>query len=113
MKIILTCCMGMSTSILAELMNEEAKSQGFNDKVECIDNEKIVNMNIDSDVLLLGPQIKHAYRRLYRKFGDRMAVAMIDLQDYGCMNAKNVLDFAHKIYDEFCANGEYLENIEE
>lgn len=108
MKIVLTCCAGMSTSMLAELMSQESEKKKYNDEVLCIDNEKLELIDLKADVLLLGPQVKHMYKRLYRKYGNRMAVAMIDAQDYGCMNGANVLKFAHKIFDDYHGQGNYL-----
>lgn len=108
MKIVLTCCIGMSTSMLAELMSQASNAHGFNDDITCIDSEKLEVIDLDADVLLLGPQIKHMYRRLYRRYHTKMPVAMIDAQDYGCMNGENVLKFAHKIFDDYHGRGNYL-----
>ncbi len=107
MKIVLTCCIGMSTSMLAELMSQASKEQGFDDEIMCIDSEKVEIIDLDADVLLLGPQIKHMYRRLYRKYHNKMPVAMIDHQDYGCMNGENVLAFAHELFEKYQNNDIY------
>ena len=104
MKIVLTCCIGMSTSMLAELMWQASNEHGFNDEIMCIDSEKLEVIDLEADVLLLGPQIKHMYRRLYRKYHAKMPVAMIDVQDYGCMNGENVLMFAHDLFKKHQCN---------
>lgn len=60
MRILLTCCAGMSTSMLVEMMLQEAKKQGKKYDIVATDQEKVTSMIKDYDILLLGPQVRHA-----------------------------------------------------
>ncbi len=110
MRILLTCCLGMSTSLLVEMMNEASKKQGKDYKIWCVD-QKLVDYSITQcDILLLGPQIKHAYKRFYKSYGKMIPIAMIDQQDYGLLDGEKVLEKAEQIYNEFHRNGNYIDD---
>ena len=58
MNIMLSCCAGMSTSMLVEKMKQAAKDQGKDYKIWACSIEAIAD-NLDKcDVILLGPQVR-------------------------------------------------------
>lgn len=104
MRILLTCCLGMSSSLLVEMMNLECINQNKNYQIECVDQEQISKYINQADVLLLGPQILHTKKTLLKKYGHLLPIAMISHHDYGTLNGKNVLKQAENLYFEFQAS---------
>jgi len=95
--IMLCCAAGMSTSILVAKMQKAAEDEG-------IDAEVFATSAADADakleekhpdVLMLGPQIRY----LEEQFDNRLdiPVEVINMQDYGMMNGKKVLEEAVKL----------------
>ena len=91
MKILLTCCIGMSTSLLAETMRQSAIEQDRDDTIDVLDIEKAEEVIDQYDVLLLAPQLKHMYKRLVEDYGQIIRIAMIDNKSYGTLDGTKVL----------------------
>ncbi len=91
MKILLTCCIGMSTSLLAETMRQSAIEQDRDDTIDVLDIEKAEEVIDQYDVLLLAPQLKHMYKRLVEDYGQTIPIAMIDNKSYGTLDGTKVL----------------------
>lgn len=91
MKILLTCCIGMSTSLLAETMRQSAIEQDRDDTIDVLDIEKAEEVIDQYDVLLLAPQLKHMYKRLVEDYGQIIPIAMIDNKSYGTLDGTKVL----------------------
>lgn len=108
-RILLACNAGMSTSLLAEMMNQAAKRKNLDCKIWCIDREKINSQIGESDVLLLGPQIRQSYKRLWTKYGEIMPVAMISSNDYGHLDGEHVLEYALSLYRTFYEEKQKIE----
>lgn len=90
-KITLACAGGFSTSMMASRMKEAAKAQGIDVDINAVAEEDI-ELYSDSDILLLGPQLGYRQQELQKDFS--MPVLVINFQDYGSMNGKNVLNDA-------------------
>ena len=58
MKIVLLCNWGMSTSLLVNKMKAEIQSRNIEATVEAMPFEDLDKVIEDSDVILLGPQVK-------------------------------------------------------
>lgn len=89
-KILLACAGGFSTSMLVQKMQEAAKNKGMDVEILAVAEENI-NDHLDSDVLLLGPQIGHREEDLSNELS--FPVFVIDSMDYGTMNGEAVLNF--------------------
>lgn len=89
-KILLACSGGFSTSMLVQKMKEAATSKGLDVEILAVAEENIPE-HLDSDVLLLGPQIGHRLEDLRGELS--MPVYVIDSFDYGTMNGEKVLNF--------------------
>lgn len=87
-KILLACSGGFSTSMLVSKMQEAAKKEGLDIEVLAVGEDNISD-HLDSDVLLLGPQIGHKLDDLNAELG--FPVFVIDMMDYGTMNGEKVL----------------------
>ena len=64
MKIMLACCLGMSTSVVVQKMKDAAKEQGKDYEIWAVDQNKIAENVGNFDVLLLGPQVRHLQRKV-------------------------------------------------
>lgn len=95
-KIYLFCSAGMSTSMLANKMQEVAKKNNFPIEVKAFSHSKIDQIVNEEhpDVILLGPQVKHLYNETAEAYSDRCPVAVIDADDYGMMRGDKVLKTA-------------------
>ena len=96
-KIMLVCAAGMSTSLLVTKMIAAAKEMG--DEIEIFalpisEGEKKLN---EVDCVLLGPQVRFQKAQIEKAIADQkldLAVAVIDMKDYGMMNGKAVYQTA-------------------
>ncbi len=91
-KIMLVCNAGMSTSLLVQKMQNEAKTRGLDVEIEVRPMAEAMEALDTADVLLLGPQIGYA-RSDFEKATDK-PVDVIAMVDYGRMNAPKILDDA-------------------
>ena len=89
-NILLACNAGMSTSLLVQKMQAEAKAQGLEVAIQANPLNKALEKVDTADVLLLGPQIAYAKKDAEAAAGDK-PVAVIAMVDYGRMNAKKIL----------------------
>lgn len=90
-KILLACAGGFSTSMLVAKMKEAAKEKGLDLWIDAV-GESDIDDHLDSDIILLGPQIAHRLDDL--KANLDIPVFVIESLDYGTMNGKAVLEFA-------------------
>lgn len=91
-KIMLVCNAGMSTSLLVQKMQAEAKNRGLDIEIEARPMAEAMEALDTADVLLLGPQIGYA-KGDFEKATDK-PVDVIAMVDYGRMNAPKILDDA-------------------
>ncbi|MEY8436835.1 PTS sugar transporter subunit IIB [Atopobiaceae bacterium 24-176] len=91
-KIMLVCNAGMSTSLLVQKMQNEAKTRGLDVEIEARPMAEAMEALDTADVLLLGPQIGYA-KGDFEKATDK-PVDVIAMVDYGRMNAPKILDDA-------------------
>lgn len=102
MKILLACSMGLSSSLLIDKLKEAGKKRGIEDlEVDAV-TYQIVNQYVENtDILLLGPQIRYLVKKFQDDYGDRISAIMaMNMSDYALMNADKILDEALKLYEE-------------
>lgn len=87
-KILLACSGGFSTSMLVQRMKDAAKAKNLDIEILAVGEDNIFEQ-LDSDVLLLAPQIAHKLEDLSADLD--IPVLMIDMMDYGMMNGEKVL----------------------
>jgi PTS system cellobiose-specific IIB component len=92
-KITLVCNAGMSTAMLAKKMNEAAKGEYY---VEAHGEGEFLDYIKGSDLILVGPQIRHLMPNIKAAVGD-IPVHSINPRYYGLMDAKGVLSEVSKI----------------
>lgn len=99
-KILLACNAGMSTSLLVQKMQTEAKKQGLDVEIKADPLNKALDLIDDADILMLGPQISYAKKDAEDVAAGRIPVTVIAMADYGRMNAKKILADAMKLMGE-------------
>ncbi len=102
-KIYLFCSAGMSTSMLANKMQEVANAHNLPVKVAAYSHNKLGDIIAQDrpDCILLGPQVKYMYEETVQKYGkENIPIAVIDAGDYGMMNGEKVLKTAVKLIKE-------------
>ncbi|TDT51903.1 PTS sugar transporter subunit IIB [Fonticella tunisiensis] len=101
MNILLCCAAGMSTSLLVQKMEAEAKNMGLDAKIWAVSVDEIRNHIDKADVLLVGPQIRYKLASLKELGKEKgIPVEMINTVDYGTLNGKNVVNFALKLLNK-------------
>lgn len=103
--IMLNCSAGMSTSLLVTKMRQAAKERGIDADIFACPaaeaDQKLSQKHIDA--VLLGPQVSYMKGDFENKVrgkgkdGKDVPLAIINMQDYGMMNGKKVLDQAEKM----------------
>lgn len=88
-KIILVCNGGMSTSIMANRINEAGKGEYV---VEAYGEQEYVEHIKDADCVLLGPQIRYLITDIKKVVGDDVPVEAIEPRTYGTMSAEKVIE---------------------
>ena len=97
LNIMLSCCMGASTSIVAAKIKTEAANQGKEVTVWAVDTDEIPNQMDKADVILLGPQVRHMLKKIEATVNGTVPVAVINPVDYGRCNAKAILAQAESL----------------
>lgn len=102
-RIYLFCSAGMSTSMLAQQMQEVGDKHNLPVEVKAFSHAKIGDIveELHPDCILLGPQVKYLYEETNKKFGADAPVAVIDTQAYGMMDGEKVLKTAIKLIKTF------------
>lgn len=94
-RITLICSAGMSTSLLVTKMNAAAIKQGLEVKIIAIAEVEMKDNWENTDVLLLGPQVRYLLNKLKAEGQKRnIPVDVINSMDYGMMNGEKVLNQA-------------------
>ena len=97
--ILLVCNAGMSTSMLLNKMKEEAKKQNLEVEIEAKSLTEAKKDLSGVDCILIGPQIRYELNNVKAAAGN-IPVDTINMQDYGLMNGKKVLETALKMIGE-------------
>lgn len=96
-KIMLVCAAGMSTSLLVTKMVAAAKELGDEIEIFALPISEGVKKLPEVDCVLLGPQVRFQKAQVEKEIAEQkldLAVAVIDMKDYGMMNGKAVYQTA-------------------
>ena len=89
-KIVLFCCIGMSTNLLVNKMKEVAKEEGLECEIIAYPVSESYNVGKDADIVLLGPQVRYNLANIQKQFPG-IPVEVIDMVAYGMMDGKKVI----------------------
>lgn len=96
-KIMLVCAAGMSTSLLVTKMIAAAKELGDEIEIFALPISEGEKKLAEVDCVLLGPQVRFQKAQIEKAIAQQkldLAVAVIDMKDYGMMNGKAVYQTA-------------------
>lgn len=96
-RIMLVCAGGMSTSLLMNKMKAAAKEIGMEVEIWATSQGDAKNHYDRSDCVLVGPQIRFAFKSMEEEIAGRCPIQVIEMVDYGSMNGKKILDDALKM----------------
>lgn len=83
----------MSTSMLVDAMSEVAKKRNIELDIDALPFDKASERLEKTDILLIGPQVKHLLPKFQEKYSGRIPViAVIDFRDYGLVRGEKILD---------------------
>jgi len=89
----------MSTSILVNKMADHAKSLGIETDIEALPFDKMGDRINHTDILLIGPQVRHLYKKISTEYGDLIPVIQVmDMSKYALVKADEMFDEAFKEY---------------
>lgn len=91
LKVTLACNGGVSTSMLCTRLIAEGAARGYELECKAYAVAQVEAEIPNSDLVLVGPQVKYAAKQLQEKFPDKK-IEVIDMRDYGTMNAAGILD---------------------
>lgn len=97
LRIMLSCCMGASTSIVAAKVKAEADRMGKEIQIWAVDTDEIPEQMDKADVILLGPQVRHMLKKIQATVNGKVPVAVINPVDYGRCNAPAILAQAEQL----------------
>ena len=94
-KIYLLCSQGMSTSILASMMQDCANKHQLPIEIVAYPHGKlpsVIEKQALPDAILLGPQVKYLLEETRQRFSHlNIPIIMISQEDYGMLNSDKVL----------------------
>lgn len=100
-KILLACSAGMSTSLLVSKMEEAAEKKGIEVKIWAVSQDKAIPELPNTDVLLIGPQMRFMKKKYEAKAKEvNVPVDIIDPVAYGRVNGEAVLEKALELIDK-------------
>lgn len=95
-NILLVCNAGMSTSMLVKKMQDVAEKESVEVMISAKSLTEAKKDLSNVDVILVGPQIRYELNNV-KSIAGSIPVDAINMQDYGMMNGKKVLDQAMKL----------------
>lgn len=99
MNILLSCSSGITTAMLAEDIQKDARSQGKDYTVWAVDEIEILNevSTKKIDLILIGPQIKFKLNAIRKRIAEYpVPVELLNQVDFAMGNTSNIIKFIEK-----------------
>ena len=95
----LICNLGMSTSMLVKKMAEYAATKGIETDIDALPFGNVEGRIERTDILLIGPQVRHMYKKFSEEYGDKIPViAVMNMSDYALVKVDKIFDSAYAEY---------------
>ncbi len=92
-NVTLICSLGMSTSMLVDKMVKYGKEHNLDVDVDALPFDRMGDRINHTDVLLLGPQIRHLLKQFQTNYADKISVIdVIDMQDYALLRVDKIFE---------------------
>lgn len=99
LTITLICNLGMSTSMLIDKMKKYASGKGIEADIDALPFDKMGDRVNRTDILLLGPQVRHLLKKCKAEFGDKIPVIQVmNMSHYALSKADLIFDLAFEEY---------------
>lgn len=95
-KIVLLCAAGMSASMLVQKMKQAAELENYECSIDAHAVSTARDTGADADVVLLAPQARFKLNDI-KKACPGVPVECIDMQAYGKMDGKTVMQQVHRL----------------
>lgn len=101
LTISLICNLGMSTSMLVDKMIKYAKDNGYEADIDAMPFDKIGARIDRTDIILLGPQVRHLLKKLQSEYGSKVPVIQVmNMSNYALLKAGEIFDAAYAEYKQ-------------
>jgi len=92
MNILIICALGVSSGLLRRKMQEEMTKRGIEGTCEAVSIELLTEKMEGRDIVLVAPQLRISFDEVEEILAGKLPYYLIEAQDYGLMNVKNILD---------------------
>ena len=101
LTITLICNLGMSTSMLVKKMTDYASGLGIKTDIDAVPFDKMGDRINRTNILLIGPQVRHLYKKLVAEYGEKIGVIQVmNMSHYALIKAGEIFDEAFKEYTQ-------------
>lgn len=101
LKVTLICNLGMSTSMLVDKMAAYAKGLGIELDIDARAFQRVEDRIHDTDILLIGPQVRHLTKKFQAEYGDKIPVIQtMNMSDYALLKVDKIFNAAYTEYKE-------------
>lgn len=99
-RVLFICSGGMSSAIVEQALNKEAKKTGFDLESSAVGSGEAESAikQTDWDIIFVAPQVKHRFNQL-KEIADGVAIPieLIPARDYSPLGGKNLLASVQKL----------------
>jgi PTS system cellobiose-specific IIB component len=87
--------------MLIQKLIDYAKTKGIEADVDALPFDKMGDRIDRTDILLLGPQVRHLLKKLQAEYGEKIPVIQVmDMSSYAMLKADKIFDEAYNIFME-------------
>jgi PTS system cellobiose-specific IIB component len=107
MRIFVVCSYALSSSLLADKMQQLAKERGMAVEIQFVSPDQLKDKMDQCDVVLLSPQVRFN-RTVFQKLLEPEGIPIVDIpmQVYGLMDAEEAIALAAKAHQRTKSKGE-------
>jgi PTS system cellobiose-specific IIB component len=107
LRIFVVCSYALSSSLLAEKMQEYAETEGMPVEAQFVSPDQLKDRMGECDVVLLSPQVRFN-KAVFQKLLDPVDVPVIDIpmQVYGHVDAEKAIALAVEAHEQMRKKGE-------
>ena len=101
LTISLICNLGMSTSMLVKKMTDYAREKGIDTDIDDMPFDKMGSRVDRTDIMLLGPQVRHLYKKMLAEYGEKIPVIQVmNMSYYALVKAGEIFEDAYAEYNK-------------
>ncbi|WP_315074594.1 PTS sugar transporter subunit IIB [uncultured Clostridium sp.] len=102
MRVLFVCAAGMSSSLIADKINDKFKEKNIDGIIEAFSISELESRINKYDMVLVGPQLRYMYKKITEDCKKHnKPVAMIDVKHYGKQDANSIIKQIQKTLAEY------------